>query len=92
MKRSKLHALNPESARKRIKAAKSNGPFMAALMERDHPEHKEAVGQWTRLHEVAFQEPDDRPSASDRDRADRRSPVSLETTPNQRSSSRLINR
>ncbi len=77
MKRTKLHALNPESARKRIKAAKSNETFMTALIERDHPEHEEAVGQWTRLHEVAFQEPDDQPSPSDRDRATRSSRLSL---------------
>ena len=74
MKRTKLHALNPESARKRLKAAKSNETFMTALMERDHPEHKEAVGQWTRLHEVAFQEPNDQPSPSDHDRAIRTQP------------------
>ena len=77
MKRTKLHALNRESARKRIKAAKSNETFMTALMERDHPEHEEAVGQWTRLHEVAFQEPADQPSPSDRDRGTRTSRVSL---------------
>ena len=77
MKRTKLHALNPESARKRIKVAKSNETFTTALMERDHPEHEEAVGQWTRLHEVAFQEPDDQPSPSDRDRATRTGRVSL---------------
>lgn len=57
MKRTRLHALNPESARKRIKAAKSNEPFMAALLDRGHREHKDAVDQWTRLHEIAFAEP-----------------------------------
>ncbi len=57
MKRTRLHALNPESAQKRIKAAKSNKPFMAALLDRDHRGHKDAVDQWTRLHKVAFPEP-----------------------------------
>ena len=56
MKRTVLHALNPESARKRIKAAKSNEPFMKALMNRDHHGHSEAVQQWTRLHEAAHPE------------------------------------
>ena len=56
MKRTKLHALNPESARKRIKAAKSNETFMTALLNRDHHGHAEAVQQWTRLHEVAHPE------------------------------------
>ena len=54
MTRTKLHALTPESARKRIKAAKSNETFITALMERDHRGHKDAVEHWTKLHEVAF--------------------------------------
>ncbi len=58
MKRTRLHALNPESARKRIKAAKSNEPFMAALLDRGHRGHKDAVDQWTRLHQVAFADAD----------------------------------
>lgn len=56
MKRTKLHTLNPESARRRIKAAKSNKPFMAALLNRDHRGHKNAVDQWTRLHRAAHPE------------------------------------
>ena len=56
MNRTKLHALNPETARKRIKAATSTKAFMTALMERDHRRHAEAVRQWTRLHEVAHPE------------------------------------
>ena len=56
MKRTKLHALNPQSARKRIKAAKSNKPFMTALLDRDHRGHRNAVEQWTRLHAAAFPE------------------------------------
>ena len=54
MKQTKLHALNPESVRKRINAAKSNKPFMAALLDRDHRGHREAVDHWTRLHKAAF--------------------------------------
>lgn len=56
MKRNKLHALNPESAWKRIKTAKSNESFMAALLNRDHRGHKDAVDQWTRLHRAAHPE------------------------------------
>lgn len=59
MKRTRLHALDPESARKRIKAAKSNKPFMKALLDRAHRGHKDAVDQWTMLHEAGF------PDASD---------------------------
>lgn len=56
MKRTSLHSLEPSSARKKIAAAKSNKPFMAALLDRDHRGHKEAVEQWTRLHEAGFPE------------------------------------
>ena len=56
MNRTKLHALNPETARKRIKAATSTKAFMTALMERDHRRHAEAVRQWTRLHEAVHPE------------------------------------
>lgn len=57
MKRTRLHALDPEQARKRIKAAKPNKPFMTALLDRDHRGHEDAVDQWTRLHKAAFREP-----------------------------------
>lgn len=57
MKRTSLHSLEPSSARKKIASAKSNKPFMAALLDRGHRGHKEAVEQWTRLHEAAFPEP-----------------------------------
>lgn len=57
MKRTRLHALNPETARKKIAATKSNKPFMAALLDRDHRGHEDAVDQWTRLHKIAFPEP-----------------------------------
>ena len=58
MIRSGLHRLDPESARKRIAATKSNKPFMAALLDRDHRGHKDAVEQWTRLHQVAYPAPE----------------------------------
>ena len=54
MKASSLHSLNPASARKKITQAKSNKRFVAALLDRDHREHKEVVEHWTRLHEAAF--------------------------------------
>lgn len=54
MKRTNMHSLEPSSARRKIAAAKSNKPFMAALLDRDHRGHKEAVDQWTRLHEAGF--------------------------------------
>lgn len=57
MKRTSLHSLEPSSARKKIAAAKANKPFMMALLHRDHRGHKEAVDQWSRLHEAAFPEP-----------------------------------
>lgn len=57
MTRGRLHAPNPESARKRIKVAKSNQRFMTALLDRGHGEHGEALEHWTALHEVAFREP-----------------------------------
>ncbi len=62
MKRTRMQALNQESARKRIKSAKSNKPFMTALLNRNHRGHREALEHWTRLHEMAFQEPVERPS------------------------------
>ena len=57
MKQTKLHARDSGSARKRIKASKSTKPFMTALLDRDHREHRNAVEQWTRLHTAAFPEP-----------------------------------
>ena len=58
MKRTGMHFLEPSSALKKIAAAKSNKPFMAALLDCDPRGHEQAVGQWTRLHEAAFPEPE----------------------------------
>lgn len=66
MKRTSLRSLDLAPARKKIAAAKSNKTFIAALLDRDHRGHKEAVGQWTRLHDAAY--PNDRREA---DRATR---------------------
>lgn len=54
MKRTSMHSLEPSSAPKKIAAAKSNKLFMATLLDRDHRGHRDAVDQWTRLHEAAF--------------------------------------
>lgn len=56
MKRTRLHALTPKSAGTKIEAAKSNEPFMAALLDRGHRGHRAAVHEWSRLHEAAFPE------------------------------------
>ncbi len=58
MKRPTPHRLEPAAARKKIASAKANKPFMAALLDRDHRGHNDAVDQWSRLHEAAFPEPD----------------------------------
>ncbi len=62
MKRTSLHSVEPSSARKKIAAAKSNKPFMAALLDRDHRGHRDAVDQWTRLHEAGFPPAETSPS------------------------------
>lgn len=80
MKRTSLHVLNQESARKRINAAKSNKPFMAALLDRSHRGHNEALAHWTRLHEVAFEGPKDRPMRTPRGGAN---PSDLGSTENE---------
>lgn len=54
MRRTGLHTLDPAPARKKIAAAKSNKPFMAALLDRGHRGHKDAVDQWTRLRQVVL--------------------------------------
>lgn len=54
MKRPTSRRLEQEMAQKNIVSAKSNKPFMAALLDRDHRGHREAVDQWSRLHEAAF--------------------------------------
>lgn len=64
MKRPSPRLLEPATAPKKIASAKSNKPFMAALLDRDHRGHKDAVEQWTRLHQAAFPEPES--SAPDR--------------------------
>lgn len=58
MKRPISRRLEPATARKKIASAKSNKPFMAALLDRDHRGHNDAVEQWSRLHEAAFPERD----------------------------------
>lgn len=58
MKRTGLHHLDQTSALKRIAAAKSNRPFVAALLDRGHRGHGRAVEQWTRLHQVAYRQPE----------------------------------
>lgn len=57
MRQNDLHRLDPASARKKIAAAKSNKRFVSALLDRDHRGHRDAVEQWTRLHEAAFPGP-----------------------------------
>lgn len=54
MNRPTPRRLEPGTARKKIAAAKSNEPFMAALLDRDHRGHQDAVDQWSRLHQAAF--------------------------------------
>lgn len=56
MRTSSLHSPDPAAARKKIDQAKSNARFVAALLDRDHRGHKEAVRQWSRLHEAAYSE------------------------------------
>lgn len=53
MNRPTPRRLGPETARKKIAAAKANKPFMAALLDRGHRGHQDAVDQWSRLNQAA---------------------------------------
>lgn len=57
MSRKEVSRLDAASARKKIAAAKSNKRFVSTLLDRDHRGHRDAVEQWTRLHQAAFPEP-----------------------------------
>jgi hypothetical protein len=86
MKRAIPHRLEPESARKKIAFAKSNEPFMAALLDRDHRGHRDAVDQWSWLHQAAFPASASSLTASGKEAGERHSDPTAPSQPVVRSS------